>query len=187
MIVAMKHEKRRFVEQVDFITSPGFLRGGNDAAPKAGCRQAACSASSPICGVFGFDETTRRMKVLALNPGVTREQVQDNTGFELIFDDQLSVTEPPTEHELTDACGCSIPTPLHRLTVKTRKPHDHPVEHVRHRRAQLHRLSGNAGRQGAGRLRRACGGAGLRLALGLGPHPARRRAEFPDHRFAHHC
>ena len=27
MIVAMKHEKRRFVEQVDFITSPGFLRG----------------------------------------------------------------------------------------------------------------------------------------------------------------
>src|SRR6187200_453695 len=30
MIVAMKHEKRRFVEQVDFVTSPGFLRGGTD-------------------------------------------------------------------------------------------------------------------------------------------------------------
>ena len=29
MIVAMKHEKRRFVEQVDFVTSPGFLRGGD--------------------------------------------------------------------------------------------------------------------------------------------------------------
>ena len=28
MIVAMKHEKRRFVEHVDFITSPGFIRGG---------------------------------------------------------------------------------------------------------------------------------------------------------------
>ena len=27
MIVAMKHEKRRFVEQVDFVTSPGWLRG----------------------------------------------------------------------------------------------------------------------------------------------------------------
>ena len=27
------------------------------------------------------------MKVLALNPGVSREQVQDNTGFELDFDD----------------------------------------------------------------------------------------------------
>lgn len=51
--------------------------------------------------VFGFDETSRRMKVLALNPGITREQVQDNTGFDLIFDDQVSITEPPTEHELT--------------------------------------------------------------------------------------
>ena len=29
MIVAMKHEKRRFVEHVDFITSPGFLEGGH--------------------------------------------------------------------------------------------------------------------------------------------------------------
>src|SRR6266550_7003321 len=29
MIVAMKHEKRRFVEEVDFITSPGYLRGGD--------------------------------------------------------------------------------------------------------------------------------------------------------------
>src|SRR5437764_5389027 len=29
MIVAMKHEKRRFVEAVDFITSPGYLRGGD--------------------------------------------------------------------------------------------------------------------------------------------------------------
>ena len=31
MIVAMKHEKRRFVEKVDFVTSPGFLRGGTHA------------------------------------------------------------------------------------------------------------------------------------------------------------
>ena len=36
--------------------------------------------------VFGFDETTRRMKPLALNPGVTREQVQENTGFKLEFE-----------------------------------------------------------------------------------------------------
>src|SRR5579863_7644117 len=39
MIVAMKHEKRRFVEKVDFITSPGFIRGGTsrrDAGLPAG-------------------------------------------------------------------------------------------------------------------------------------------------------
>jgi len=50
--------------------------------------------------VFGFDEKTRRIKVLALNPGITREEVQENTGFTLDFDDKLHVTSPPTDHEL---------------------------------------------------------------------------------------
>ncbi len=50
--------------------------------------------------VFGFDDETRRMKVLALNPGVDRAKVQDNTGFELLFDEGLSMTEPPTGREL---------------------------------------------------------------------------------------
>jgi glutaconate CoA-transferase subunit B len=40
------------------------------------------------------------MKVLALNPGVDRAQVQDNTGFGLLFDEGLSMTEPPTGREL---------------------------------------------------------------------------------------
>jgi glutaconate CoA-transferase, subunit B len=50
--------------------------------------------------LFGFDDKTRRMKVLALNPGVTRGQVQDNTGFELVFDEQIGTTSPPTAKEL---------------------------------------------------------------------------------------
>jgi glutaconate CoA-transferase subunit B len=40
------------------------------------------------------------MKVMALHPGVTREQVQDNTGFPLIFDDETGVTAPPSDQEL---------------------------------------------------------------------------------------
>jgi glutaconate CoA-transferase, subunit B len=100
MIVAMKHEKRRFVDHVDFITSPGFIRGGNSRA-ESGLPEGGMFRVITELAVFSFDETSRLMKVLALNPGITREQVQDNTGFDLIFDDQLSVTEPPTEHELT--------------------------------------------------------------------------------------
>ncbi len=38
---------------------------------------------------------------MAFNLGVTREQVQDNTGFKLDFDADVGVTEPPTEHELS--------------------------------------------------------------------------------------
>ncbi len=100
MIVAMKHEKRRFVEKVDFITSPGFLRGGTSRA-ESGLPSGGMFRVITELAVFGFDEESRRMKVLALNPGVSREEVQDNTGFKLVFDEKIAVTEPPTEHELT--------------------------------------------------------------------------------------
>jgi len=99
MIVAMKHEKRRFVEKVDFITSPGFIRGRNSRA-ESGLTHGGMFRVITELAVFSFDDEERRMKVLALNPGVTREQVQDNTGFELIFDNNVGVTEPPSEHEL---------------------------------------------------------------------------------------
>ena len=84
MIVAMKHEKRRFVEKVDFITSPGFLRGA-DTRAESGLPPAECSASSPSSPCSASTTNSRRMKVLALNPGVSREEVQDNTGFDLDF------------------------------------------------------------------------------------------------------
>jgi glutaconate CoA-transferase subunit B len=100
MIVAMKHEKRRFVENVDFITSPGWLNGGHTRAD-AGLPAGGMYRVVTDLAVFGFDETTRRLKPLALNPGVTREQVQDNTGFKLDFDNDVGVTEPPTTQELS--------------------------------------------------------------------------------------
>jgi glutaconate CoA-transferase, subunit B len=100
MIVAIKHEKRRFVENVDFVTSPGWLRG-KDTRRQSGLPNGGMYRVITDLAVFGFDEKTRRMKPIALNPGVTRDQVQDNTGFELEFDHDTGVTEPPTDHELT--------------------------------------------------------------------------------------
>ncbi|UTY47297.1 CoA-transferase subunit beta [Sinorhizobium fredii] len=99
MIVAMKHEKRRFVENVDFITSPGFIQGG-ESRRESGLPMGGMFRVITELAVFGFDEKTRRMKVLALNPGVTREEVQDNTGFTLDFEEQIDLTEPPTDNEL---------------------------------------------------------------------------------------
>lgn len=99
MIVAMKHEKRRFVETVDFVTSPGFLRGGatrRDAGLPAGGMYRVVTD----LGIFGFDDVTKRMKVVALHPGVTLEKVRDNTAFELVADAHIAVTEPPAQREL---------------------------------------------------------------------------------------
>lgn len=99
MIVAMKHEKRRFVEHVDFITSPGFIKG-DTSRRDSGLPTGGMFRVITELAIFGFDDTTKRMKVLALNPGVTKEQVQDNTGFKLMFDEKVEVTAPPTDHEL---------------------------------------------------------------------------------------
>src|SRR5215210_5326682 len=94
MIVAMKHEKRRFVEHVDFITSPGFLEG-DDTRRERGLPMGGMHRVATDLALFGFDEKTRRMKFLALSPGVPREGIQDNTGFELVFDEPLGTTAPP--------------------------------------------------------------------------------------------
>lgn len=100
MIVAMKHEKRRFVEKVDFITSPGFIRGNNTRA-ESGLPEGGMFRVITELAIFSFDDESREMKVLALNPGISKEHLQDNTGFDLVFDENVSVTEPPSNQELT--------------------------------------------------------------------------------------
>jgi len=99
MIVAMKHEKRRFVNRVDFITSPGFLTGGNSRRD-AGLIAGGMYRVVTDLGVLGFGEGSKRMKLLALHPGVTAAQVQENTGFALLIETDLPVTDPPIENEL---------------------------------------------------------------------------------------
>jgi glutaconate CoA-transferase subunit B len=99
MIVAMKHEKRRFVERVDFVTSPGYLSGG-DGRREAGLTTGGMFRVVTDLGLLGFDERSKRMTILALHPGVTAERVQDNTGFALAIERDLPITDPPTENEL---------------------------------------------------------------------------------------
>ena len=99
MIVAMKHEKRRFVERVDFVTSPGFLTGG-DSRREAGLIAGGMYRVVTDLGILGFEQHSKRMQLLALHPGVTADQMQANTGFELLAAPDLAVTESPIEHEL---------------------------------------------------------------------------------------
>src|SRR5260370_42616095 len=99
MIVAMKHEKRRFVEHVDFVTSPGYLRGG-DTRRASGLLAGGTFRVVTDLAVVGFDADNRRMQVISLHPGVSQEELQDNTGFTLAFAPHLGGTEPPTDQEL---------------------------------------------------------------------------------------
>lgn len=99
ILVSMHHEKKRFVEKVDFITTPGYLQGG-DSREKAGLTAGGVYKVITHLGVFGFDEETKRMRVDALHPGASLDEVKERTDFELVVPDNIPNTEPPTEEEL---------------------------------------------------------------------------------------
>ena len=100
IIVITPHEKRRFVEKVDFLTSPGFIDG------KEGWRKLKLQGGGPYAVItnlctFKFDEVTGEMTVTALHEGVTIEQVQENTPWNVKVAEELATTPPPTEKEVT--------------------------------------------------------------------------------------
>jgi len=100
VIILTAHEKRRFVPRVDFVTSPGWL-GGSDARRRAGLLFGGVSRVVTTLGVFGFEPATRRMRIEATHPGVTTEQIRENTGFPLGEAERVTVTEPPSDDELS--------------------------------------------------------------------------------------
>lgn len=99
-IAIMQQDKRKFVEKVDFITTPGYLTG-----PCAREEAGLPPGTGPYrvvtdLALMGFDDKTKRMKLLALNPDVSVEQVVENTDFTLIIPDKVGKNEPPTDEEL---------------------------------------------------------------------------------------
>lgn len=99
-IVVMPHEKKRFVETVDFNTSPGYVRGGTSRADSGLIAGGVKEVITNLC-IFDHHPVTRRMSVKALHPGVTIEEVLDNMGFRPEIPDQLGVSEPPSAEELS--------------------------------------------------------------------------------------
>jgi glutaconate CoA-transferase subunit B len=99
VIILTAHEKRRFVAKVDFVTSPAWL-GGDGSRARAGLLFGGVSRVVTTLGVFGFEPDTRRMRIEAMHPGVTAQQIRDNTGFALGEAASITETEPPSEDEL---------------------------------------------------------------------------------------
>jgi len=100
ILVVTNHDARRFVEKLDFLTTPGFLSG-------SGAREAAGlpPGTGPYrvitdLAVLGFHEVSKRMQILSLHPGVQLEQVIEETGFVLEVPDRLATTVPPSDEEL---------------------------------------------------------------------------------------
>ncbi len=100
MMVITPQDSRRFVEKVDYITTPGWLQGG-DSRKEAGL--------PPIAGpykiitnmaIMDFEPDSKRMRVISINPGYCFKDVQENCGFELLQAKNIIETPAPTEKEL---------------------------------------------------------------------------------------
>jgi len=92
-----RHDTRTFVptKKLDFISGVGFPDG----------KPSICGGSGPQCVItnlayLDFDESTKRMKLGSIHPGVDLETLIDSTGFELIIPNELKETLPPTIKEI---------------------------------------------------------------------------------------
>ena len=98
-IVFMQHGRRKFVEKLDYLTSPGWLEGGDSRRREAGFGRGGPMAVVTNLCVLKFDETTHEMYLAERYPGVTDEQIAENTGFALDVSRAVDAV-PPTAEEL---------------------------------------------------------------------------------------
>jgi glutaconate CoA-transferase subunit B len=99
-LIIMKHDARKFVPKLDFLTTPGYLTG-LDSREAAGLppNTGPYRVITDLC-VLDFAPDTKRMRVRSLHPGKTLDQVRAATGFELSVHEPLSATAEPNEKEL---------------------------------------------------------------------------------------
>lgn len=97
-IIIAKHEKRRFPEKVDYITSPGWLQGG-DSRQRAGLIWGGPDVVVTTKAVMRFRPDSKAMYLVSYHPGLTAQAVADDTGFPLEIEGATE-TPAPTQEEL---------------------------------------------------------------------------------------
>jgi glutaconate CoA-transferase subunit B len=99
IVIFMKHERRRFVERLDYFTSPGWLTGG-ESRSKAGFKRGGPIAVVTNLGVLKFEENTKKMYLSEFYPFTDPVSIAKETGFDLDISNAVEC-QPPTTKEIT--------------------------------------------------------------------------------------
>jgi glutaconate CoA-transferase subunit B len=99
IFIIMRQSKRSFVAQLDFLTSLGHGRNGTERQASGVKTKGPTLLISDLCSMSS-DPDTKEFVVRSLHPGVTREQVRENTGWEIRFAENVEETPPPNRMEL---------------------------------------------------------------------------------------
>jgi glutaconate CoA-transferase subunit B len=111
IFIIMKQAPRSFVAKLDFVTSLGHGEGGDHRARLGVKTKGPTRLITDLC-LFEPDAETKEMTVTSIHPGVTREKIQENTGWPVRYAAQVAETPPPSAQEL------SVLRELHARTAK---------------------------------------------------------------------
>jgi glutaconate CoA-transferase subunit B len=100
LIYTQSHNRRTFVEKVDFLSGPGFLGGPAEWAAAGVSGGGPALVVTPLC-TMGFDPVSLRMRLVSVHPGVDIDEVAEATGFDLAIPDSVPVTSSPTAPQLS--------------------------------------------------------------------------------------
>jgi len=130
-IIMMRLQKGKFVNRVQYITSPGYLTGPGER------EKAGLHGTGPVMVVtdrciFAFDDQTKEMVLRNLYPGVKVEEVKQLVDWDLAVSPDLGEVKPPTEEQLRamrtfDSMGLI----LEKKTAKESESFDDFFKHMR--------------------------------------------------------
>lgn len=100
IIIIANQSTRTFVKKVDFLTTPGYLDGPG-AREKAGLpRNTGPYRLITQLGLYGFDDTTKKLKLISIHPGVTLAQIKENSSFDIIIPENIPQSPEPSDIDL---------------------------------------------------------------------------------------
>jgi len=96
-IIMMQHQKRRFMDKIDYVTSPGWIDGpgGREKKGLPGNRGPVMVVTDR--GIMKFDEKTKRMYLAGYYPTSSPEDIIENTGFDIDVSRAVAMEAPSQE------------------------------------------------------------------------------------------
>ncbi len=96
-VIMMQHEKRRFIDKIDYVTSPGWIDGPDGRAKMGLPSNRGPKAVVTDRGILKFDEQTKRMYLAGYYPTSSPEDVLENTGFDIDVSRAVKLEAPDPE------------------------------------------------------------------------------------------
>ncbi len=99
VLIILPQSKRTFVPKLDFVTTVGFLHGGDERA-RGGFPGRGPTAVVSDLGLFRPHPETKELVLTELHPGVTVEQARMQTGWPLRVSPDVRATAEPEAREI---------------------------------------------------------------------------------------